>query len=199
MKKTLILFLLLCASAFGKAQNCITVNWSYFDNPSGDNIHWRLLVNWTANGTKHLRTTVLNYGDTVLNECYQTSGGGGTQTGTITYPITIPSGAVNLVGIFGRFTGTCGNGTECDGAQTLINNVLPIKITGVTARNIGNTTEVRFTIESVDGDNVLTLNAVLRNGTKRQYKIQMPDTVRAGQQWKIVIDNITQKYALIKL
>ena len=199
MKKTLITALLVCLVTFGKAQNCITVNWSYFDNPSGDNIRWRLLVNWSANGTKHLQTIALNSGDTILNECYQTSGGNGNQTGTITYPITISGGAGNLVGIFRRFTGTCGNGTECEVSQTLINNVLPIKITGVTAKNIGNNTEVRFRIESVDGDNVLTLNVVLRNGTKRQYKIQMPDTIKSGQQWKIVIDNVTQKYTLIKL
>jgi hypothetical protein len=200
MKKALSTLLLICLVAFGRAQNCITVNWSYFDNPSNDNIHWRLLVNWSADGTKHLRTTVTNYGDTVLNECYQVSnGGGGTQSGTITYNITIPTGNVNFVGTFRRFTGTCGNGTECSSAQSLINNVLPIKIMNVSAKNVGNTTEVKFRIESVDGDNLLTLNMFLKNGTKKVYKIQMPDNVIVGQNWKIVIDNITEKYTLIKL
>ena len=199
IKKFLSTILLLCSFVFSKAQNCITVNWAYFDNPSGDNIHYRLLVNWTADGRKNLKTTVTNFGDTVLNECYEVNTGGGNQTGTITYNITIPSGSVYLIGTFRRFTGTCGNGTECSGAQTLINNVLPIKITAVSAKNVGNTTEVKFNVESVDGDNIIKLNMLLANGTKKTYKIQMPDDVQSGQQWKIIIDNKTQKYTLIKL
>ena len=202
MKKVLSTLILLCLFAFSsKAQNCITVNWSYFDNPTGDNIHWRLLVNWSVDGTKHLNTIVTNYGDTVLNECYEVrNGGGGTLTGTSTYNITIPNGNVNFIGTFRRFTGTCGNGTECSGAQTLINNILPIYISNVSARNVSNNTEIKFTIQTIkDDDNIVTLNMVLKNGTKRQYKIQMPNDVKVGQAWKIVIDNITQKYTLIKL
>ena len=199
IKRFLSTLVLLCSFAFGKAQNCITVNWAYFDNPSGDAVHWRLLANWTADGTKHLNIVVTNYGDTVLNECYQVNTGPNNVSGTITYPITIPSGNANMIATFRRFTGTCGHGTECDAVQSLINNILPIHITAVSARNVGNNTEVKFTIESVDGDNLLTLNVFLKNGTKRVYKIQMPDSVRAGQQWKIVIDNKTQKYTLIKL
>jgi hypothetical protein len=201
MKKVLSTLLLLCLFTFSKAQNCITVNHALFTNPSGDNIHWVLTINWSADGTKHLSTTVTNYGDTVLNECLQVSnGGGGTLTGTTIYNIVIPNGHVNFIGKFRRFTGTCGNGTECDAAQSLINNILPIYITDVTARNVGINTEIRFTIQSIkDDDNIVTLNMVLKNGTKRQYKIQMPNDVRVGQVWKIVIDNKTQKYTLIKI
>jgi hypothetical protein len=199
IKKFLSTILLVCSLAFSKAQNCITVNWSYFDNPSGDNIHWRLLVNWSANGRKNLNTIVKNYNDTLLNECYEVNATNGNQSGTLTYNITIPSGNANLIGIFKRYTGTCGNGTECSSEQILINNVLPIKITGVSAKNIGSNTEVKFMIESVEGENVVTLNMLLANGTKKTYKIQMPVGVSTGQQWKIVIDNKTQKYTLIKL
>jgi len=205
MKKTSLTLLLIAGLFYGSltpcsAQNCITVNWAYFDNPSGDNIRWRLLVNWSANGTKHLVTTVTNHGDTVLSECYQTAGGGGTQSGTLTYLVTVPSGNVNFIGTFRRFTGTCGNGTECDIAQSLYNNVLPIRIHSVSAKNIGNTTEVRFTIESIDGqDNFVTISATLKNGTKRKYKIKMPDDAKPGQAWKVIINNLTQNYTLIKL
>ena len=202
MKKALSTLLLLCLFTFGsKAQNCITVNWAYFDNPTGDNIHWRLMINWSADGTKHLRTTITNYGDTVLNECYQVSnGGGGTQTGTLTYNVTIPNGRVDFKGTFRRFTGTCGNGTECGATQSLINNVLPIKATNVSAKNIGNNTEVKFTIETVEyDDNILRLSMTLKNGTKREYNIKMPVGVSAGQNWKIIINNLTNTYTLIKL
>jgi hypothetical protein len=200
MKKligTLLLFLMLST---GKAQNCITVNWSYFDNPSGDNIHWRLLVNWSANGTKHLKTIVTNYGDTILNECYQVRSSSGAQTGTFTYNITVPNGRVNFVGKFKRFTGTCGNGTECDGEQTLVNNILPIRVTEVSAKNIGNSTEVMFRVQTIDGyDNIVTLNMLLKNGSNRQFKIKMPDDVRPGQIWKITINNLTGEYKTNKL
>ena len=199
IKKFLSTILLVCSLASSEAQNCITVNWSYFDNPSGDNIHWRLLVNWSANGRKNLNTIVKNYNDTLLNECYEVNATNGNQSGTLTYNITIPSGNANLIGIFKRYTGTCSNGTECSSEQILINNVLPIKITGVSAKNIGSNTEVKFMIESVEGENVVTLNMLLANGTKKTYKIQMPVGVSTGQQWKIVIDNKTQKYTLIKL
>ena len=202
IKKFLSTFLLLCMFTFSsQAQNCITVNWAYFDNPTGDAIHWRLLINWSADGVKHLRTLVTNFGDTVLNECLQVSnGGGGTQTGTTTYTVTVPDGRVDFKGTFRRFTGTCGNGSECGGTQSLINNVLPIKATNISARNIGNNTEVRFTIETVEyDDNIVRLSMVLKNGSKREYNIKMPDGVMPGQNWKIIINNLTNTYTLIKL
>ena len=109
IKKFLSTILLLCSFAFSKAQNCITVNWAYFDNPSGDAVHWRLLANWSADGTKHLDILVTNYGDTVLRECYQVNTGPNAVSGTITYPITIPSGNANMFAALALLKAACAN------------------------------------------------------------------------------------------
>ena len=199
MKKTILTLLLIPAIIFAKAQNCIDVNYAYFDNPTGDQIHWRLVINWSANGTKHLIATVTNYGDTLLNDCYQVNGSNGNQSGTKIYNITVASGNVNFIAKIRRFTGTCCNGTECCPVNVVFHTVLPITLSKISARNIGNTTELQFTIEGVDGDNLITLNMVLKNGTKRLIKVQMPDSVGAGQIWKVVINNLTQTYTLVKL
>jgi len=199
MKKTILTLVLAATCMLTKAQNCIAVNWSYFDNPSGDNIHWRLLVNWSSDGTKNLNTIVTNYGDTVLSECYQVNSGPGTLSGTLTYNFTIPSGNVNLVGKFRRFTGTCGNGTECSSEQTLINNVLPIKFEYITARNSGNNTLITFKAASVEGENQITVQYQMKDGSMKKHAISLPSEIKAGDIWMITINNITNTYTAKKL
>lgn len=198
MKKIILVLLLFCSFFISKSQNCIKVQWSYFDNPSGDNIHWRLLVNYQSDGTKHLNTVVKNNGTIVLDTCFETVGGGQT-SGTLIYPLTLPNATFQtLSATFYRYTGRCGGGMVCDSAQNLVNNVLPIKVSFLYAKNVGNTTEVTFKVESID-DRTITFNFTLKSGTVKKYFVTLPETAKDGDTWKVIINNINGTYTTKKL
>lgn len=198
MKKIILGLLLLCSFVTTKSQNCIKVQWSYFDNPSGDNSRWRLLINYQSNGTKHLNTVIKDGNNTVLDTCFETVGNGQT-SGTLIYNFLAPNATFQtLTAKFYRYTGRCGGGTMCDGAQSLVNNVLPIKVSFLFAKNVKNTTEVTFKAESID-DRKITFNFTLKNGTVKKYFVTLPETARDGDTWKVIINNINGTYITQKL
>jgi hypothetical protein len=198
MKKIILGLLLLCSFVTTKSQNCIKVQWSYFDNPSGDNIHWRLLVNYQSDGTKHLNIIAKNNNVNVLDTCFETVGGGQT-SGTKIYNLVVPNATLqSLSATFYRYTGRCGGGTMCDSPQNLIDNVLPIKVSSLYAKNIGNTTEVTFKVESID-DRKITFNFTMKNGSIKKYYITLPDYAKDGDTWKVIINNINGTYITQKL
>lgn len=197
MKKTITLFLMLLGSTFTKAQNCIRVTSAQFENPSGDNITWRLVVSYTANGTKNLRTYVFNGVDTVVNSCFQTNNQ--TQTGQLVYDnIITTGGSAMLRARFVRRTGTCDNGTVCGDDQVVNDGVLDIKVANLSARNIKNTTEITFTILSVDNDPKIVFNFHMPNGEIEKREVVIPDA-RSGQTWKVIFDNNKKTYSAKKL
>lgn len=199
MKKTIALLLTLFSIAFTKAQSqsCITIVSSYFENPSGDNVTWRLVVNYSANGTKNLRTYVFRGNDTVVNTCFQTSNQ--TQNGTLIYDNIITSGGSSMLRArFIRRTGTCDNGTICGDDQTLVNGVLDIKITNISARNIKNTTEVMFKILSVDETHRIVFNFYMPNGEVQKREVKLP-YAKDGETWKVIFDNNKKTYSTQKL
>lgn len=185
--------------AFTKAQsqNCIRVTSAQFENPSGDNVNWRLVVNYTANGTKNLRTYVMNGADTVVNACFQTSNQ--TQTGTLVYDNIITTGGNSMLRVrFVRRTGTCDNGTACGNDQVINDGVLDIKIANISAKNIKNTTEIIFTVLSVDNDPTIIFNFYMPNGEIQKREVSLPEA-RPGQTWKVTFDNINKTYSAQKL
>ena len=197
MKKTIILLGLLCSFLFTHAQNCIRVTSAQFQNPSGDNVTWRLVVNYTANGTKNLRTYVFNGADTVINSCFQTTNQ--TQTGTLVYDSIITTGGSSMLRArFIRRTGTCDNGTSCADDQIINDNVLDIKIANLSARNIKNTTEITFTVLSVDDDPKIIFNFYMPNGEIEKREVVIPEA-RSGQTWKVTFDNTKKTYSTKKL
>lgn len=198
MKKQFVflIVLLLCVTIL-KAQNCITVVSSQFQNPSGDSTHWRLVINYVANGTKNLRTYVFNGGDTLVNACFQTSNQ--TQTGTITYDNIVTTWGSSLLSAkFIRRTGTCDNGAVCGAEQNLSGGVLDIKITNLYARNIKNTTEITFKVLSIDETARVSLNFYMPSGKIEKREVVLPQA-RPGDIWKVTFDNITKKYSTQKI
>lgn len=198
MKKTIILLGLLCSFLFTQAQNCIRVTSAQFENPSGDNVTWRLVVNYTANGTKNLRTYVFNGSDTVINSCFQTTNQ--TQTGTLVYDSIITTGGNSMLRVrFIRRTGSCDNGTVCADDQVINDNVLPIKLTNVYAKNVKNTTEITFTILTMDeGEDGFVFNFYMPNGEIQKREVSLPKA-RSGETWKVTFDNIKKTYSAQKL
>ena len=197
MKKTILSFLFAIGCITGKAQSCINVVSSQFTNPSNDGITWNLVINYTANGTKSLKTYVFVGTDTAINACFQTSVGN--NVGTITYDsIIAPGGLATLRAKFVRGTGTCGNGTSCGGDQDLVHNVLDIKITDLVARNIRNTTEVTFTILSIESTSSVYLNFYMPDGSVKKRRITLPGA-KSGQRWTVIYNNITDTYKPFKL
>ena len=197
MKKLLLTLILLFSILGMYAQSCITVISSSFTNPSGDDSTWRLTINYTANGVKNLKTYVFVDGDTVINACFQTSQG--TSNGSISYDgIIAPGGLLTLTAKFVRRTGTCDNGTSCDGDQVVINNTLDLKIANIYARNIGNITEITFKILSVDQNSRIIFNFYMPDGKIKKREIKLPNA-RNGQIWRILYNNITDTYTTNKL
>jgi hypothetical protein len=199
MKKTIALLLSLFSIAFTKAQSqsCITVVSSYFENPSGDNVTWRLVINYTANGTKNLRTYVFRGSDTLVNACFQTSNQ--TQNGTLIYDNLITSGGNStLRARFIRRTGTCDNGIVCGDDQIINDNVLDIKIANLSARNVRNNTEITFRVLSVDETQRIIFNFYMPNGELQKREVKLP-YARDGETWKVTFDNIKKTYTTQKL
>ena len=198
MKKLIISLLFLCLFFASKSQNCIKAQWAYFDNPSGDYLHWRLVLNYQSDGTKHLNIVVKNDVNVVLDTCFETIGNGQIN-GTVIYNMVIPNATFSsLSATFYRYTGRCGGGTMCGSAQSVINNVLPIKVSSLYAKNVGNTTEVIFKVESIDDRDIL-LNFTMKNGSVKKYNITLPETAKDGDTWKVVINNINGSYKTQKL
>jgi hypothetical protein len=197
MKKILLLLVLYVSTLTSTAQNCIRVTSAQFENPSGDNVTWRLVVNYTANGTKNLRTYVLNGSDTVVNSCFQSSNQ--TQTGQLVYDNIITTGGSSMLRVrFVRRTGTCDNGTVCGDDQVINDGVLDIKISNITARNIKNTTEITFTVLSIDDEPTIVFNFYMPNGEIQKREVSLPEA-RPGQTWKVTFDNIKKTYSAQKL
>lgn len=197
MKKTILSLLFAMGCIAGKAQSCITVLSSQFTNPSNDGVTWNLVINYTANGTKNLRTYVFVNSDTAVNACFQTSLGAG--TGTIIYDsIIAPGGLSTLRAKFVRRTGTCDNGTSCADDQDLIHNILDVKLTDLSARNIGNTTEIIFTVLSIESTSSVYLNFYMPDGSVKKRKIVLPGA-KSGQRWKVVYNNLNNEYKSFKL
>jgi hypothetical protein len=164
MKKTILSILLIASTMLSQAQNCIKVDSAKFTNPSGDNVTWKLTIYWSASGTKHLNTIITNAGDTVLNTCHEVRAQGNS-SGTIVYNnIITTGGSLMLRSYFTRWTGTCGNGTMCDSSQSLIFNVLPIKVEYITAINVDNSTLITFKVGAVEeGKNEISFVIVESN------------------------------------
>jgi hypothetical protein len=204
MKKTILSLLLIASTmllhAQCNAQNCIKVDSAKFTNPSGDNVTWKLTIYWSASGTKHLNTIITNAGDTVLNTCNEVRAQGNS-SGTIVYNnIITTGGSLMLRSYFTRWTGTCGNGTICDSSQSLIFNVLPIKVEYITARNVDNSTLITFKVGAVeDGKNEITVMYQMRNGSTKKRVIELPDEMNPGDIWMVTINNITNTYTTKKL
>ena len=197
MKKILLLLTLFVSTLTSIAQNCIRVTSAQFENPSGDSVTWRLVVNYTANGTKNLRTYVFNGADTVINSCFETTNQ--TQSGTLVYDSIITTGGnFMLRARFVRRTGTCDNGTACADDQIINDNVLDIKIANITARNIKNTTEITFTVLSIDEEPKIVFNFYMPNGEIQKREVSLPEA-RPGQTWKVTFDNIKKTYSAQKL
>ena len=154
-------------------------------------------VNYTANGTKNLRTYVLNGSDTVVNSCFQSSNQ--TQTGQLVYDNIITTGGSSMLRVrFVRRTGTCDNGTVCGDDQVINDGVLDIKISNITARNIKNTTEITFTVLSIDDEPTIVFNFYMPNGEIQKREVSLPEA-RPGQTWKVTFDNIKKTYSAQKL
>lgn len=199
MKKLLLTLIFGALLIATKAQNCIQVTSAAFTNPSGDNVTWRLTVNYVADGTKHLVTTVLVSGDTVRSTCFEARGSGVT-TGTLVYDnIIAPGGLPTLRAIFNRFTGTCGTGTECGSVQIVDNNVLDLKVELLDARNFNNDTRVTFKVLSIDETNAITFNFTLPNGKTKKHRIVLSETARPGDVWVVTVNNLDGSYTTKKL
>jgi hypothetical protein len=197
MKKILLLLTLFVSTLTSTAQNCIRVTSAQFENPSGDNVTWRLVVNYTANGTKNLRTYVFSGSDTLVNSCFQSSNQ--TQTGQLVYDNIITTGGSSMLRArFVRRTGTCDNGTVCGDDQVINDGVLDIKISNITARNIKNTTEITFTVLSIDDEPTIVFNFYMPNGEIQKREVSLPEA-RPGQTWKVTFDNIKKTYSAQKL
>ena len=183
-----------------KAQNCIKVDSAKFINPSGDSVTWKLVINWSADGTKHLNTIVTNAGDTVLNTCHEVRANNHA-SGVVVYDNIITTGGSSMLkSYFTRWTGSCGSGTQCDSAQTLILNVLPIKIEYIKARNVDNYTLITFKVGSVEeGKNEITVVYQMKDGHIKKRVIELPDEMNPGDIWMVTMNNITNTYTTKKL
>ena len=198
MKRILISFLLLLGVIASKSQ-CVIVNSAFFTNPSGDNQTFSLNINWTAEGTNHLVAYVMSSGDTIYTTCVQVSGLG---SGTSIYnDIQAPGGLITLSASFCRWTGPCGSGVKCGSDQIIPpGGVLDIKFERVIARYVdASTTEIIFNVASASGSRTLTFNLRMKSGAMKKYTIQMPQSVRAGETWKVTLNHVkgtytTQKY-----
>ncbi len=182
-----------------KTQNCIRVDSARFINPSGDSINWKLLVYWSANGTKNLNTIVTVGNDTIIDACNEVRGNNSSSGSFIFDNIVTTGGSSMLRCKFIRRTGTCNNGTTCDPYQELIGNVLPIKFDYITARNSGNNTLITFKVGAVEGENQITVKYQMKNGSTKKHVISLPSEIRAGEVWMITINNITNTYTSKKL
>ena len=197
MKKILLSTLLLLSTVLGQSQ-CVTVNSAFFTNPSGDNTTFSLNINWTAEGTNHLVAYVMSGADTIYTTCVQVSGIG---SGTSIYNgIVSPGGLPTLSASFCRWTGPCGSGVKCAPDQTIpAGGVLDIKFERITARYVdANTTEVIFKVATASTSKTLTFNLRMKSGTVKKYTIQMPQTVRTGDTWKVTLDHTKGTYTTIK-
>jgi hypothetical protein len=194
MKKVLLsLFLGLTLMFQGKSQNCITITSAILTNPSGDNITWRLTVNYAASGIKHFNTIVTVSGDTTIYTC--TESHGNNNTGVVIYNNIIAPGGLSTIHVrFNRYTGTCDNGTICGGSQCLDHNVLDLKIKPISARNVNNHTQVMFQVFSIDETNAITFNFTLPNNTVKKYRIILSEKARPGDIWLVTINNINGTY-----
>ena len=199
MKKLLLTVLLGMLLVTTQAQNCIRVTSAAFTNPSGDNVTWRLTLNYIADGTKHLVTTVLVSNDTVLTSCFETRGNNAT-TGTLIYDsIIAPGGLPTLRATIDRYTGGCGQGIKCDSSQSIINNVLELKVLLLDARNYNNDTRVTFKVLSIDETNAITFNFTLPDGKTKKHRIVLSDVARPGDVWVVTVNNIDGTYTTKKL
>jgi hypothetical protein len=199
MKKTLTLLIafVILNITNAKSQNCITVVSAAFTNPSGDNVTWRLSVNYSSNGTKNLRTYVFNGNDTLVNSCFQSSNR--ENIGTLIYDGIITNGGMSMLRTkFVRRTGTCDNGATCAEDQTIICNVLDIKIKNLYAKNIGNTTEATFDILSIDETHRITFNFYMPDGKIKRKSVLLPEA-KNNEKWKVVFDNTNGNYNAKKI
>jgi len=181
------------------AQNCIKATNAAFINPSNDKISWFLVINWESDGQKHMKVTV-NDGLTIYpTECFQ-SNSNGNSTGQQTYGPFITAGGNSTLGAkFERFTGTCNGGTSCGATQILHpGGGLPIKFGLIKAENIGQNTIITFQAESTDNENEVIINFMMKDGTKKFYKVILWDKLKLSDTWEITINNITNKYTFKK-
>lgn len=199
MRKILITLLLILGITFGYSQ-CITINSATFSNPSGDNVTWNMSVRWTAYGQQHFKAIVRNGLDTLLNICSEINRAG-TTSGTFIYDsIITPGGYTQLVATFKRYNGLCGSGIPCGDDTTIItSNPLSIKFEQITARNVGNITQVIFKLGEVDNVNYLHFNFTLPSGLTRRHKIYFPSKLKPNDTWQVEIDNLTGLYTTKKL
>jgi len=103
-----------------------------------------------------------------------------------------------LRAVFVRRTGTCDNGTICGSDQSISDGVLDIKITKLSARNIGNTTEITFTILSIDETSQVVFNFYMPNGQVEKREVIL-EKARPGEVWKVRFNNIKKTYKKKKL
>ena len=199
MKKIIITLLLALGITYGYSQ-CININSATFSNPSGDNVTWSLSVRWTAYGQQHFKAIVRNGTDTLLNICSEINRAGTTSGAFIYDSIITPGGYTQLVVTFKRYDGLCGSGIPCGDDTTVITtNPLNIKFQQITARNIGNTTQVIFKIGEVNNIDNLDFNFTLPSGLVRRHKIYFPSVLKPNQTWQVDIDNLTGLYTIKKL
>lgn len=199
MKNILFLLLFTLGITFTFAQ-CITINSATFSNPSGDNVTWNMSVRWTAYGQQHFKAIVRNGSDTILNICSEINRAG-TTSGTFIYDsIITPGGYTQLIATFMRFNGLCGSGVSCGDDTTIItSNPLNIKFQQITARNLGNTTQVIFKVGEVSDVDYLDFNFTLPSNLKRRHRINFPSKLKSNQTWQVDIDNVTGFYTIKKL
>jgi hypothetical protein len=194
MKKLFLFLAFSLATLLSYSQNCIEVVNATLTNPSNNNTSWKLTIDWTSSGTKHLLIKVLVGNDTVINTCHQSQGQN--RTGTLVYDINSPNGLSAIRVILDRNTGTCNNGTSCGSTVTITNGVLPLKISELSARNVGVYTNITFKVLSLDKVNSLKVNYVMEDGTKKYFDITLPNTIREGQYMTISINNKTGNYTI---
>ncbi len=202
MNKTLLTLLFLFLSLFTFSQsNCITVNSAVFTNPSGDDTTFTLTINWSTRGMNHLVTYVMSGNDTIYDACTQVSNPG-SSSGSITYNnIIAPGGLTTLSAVFERWSGPCGNGSICGPNQFIPRGgVLNIKLEKIIARRINSyTTEIRFKVASSFGSKNTTFSLKMKSGEIKKYNVQMPQNLRAGESWMVVLNHKTGSYTTIKL
>jgi hypothetical protein len=194
MKKLLLFLAFSVVTLLSYSQNCIQVVNATLTNPSNNNTSWKLTIDWTSAGTKHLLIKVLVGNDTVINTCHQSQGQN--RAGTLVYDVNSPNGLSAIRVILDRNTGTCNNGTSCGSTVTITNGVLPLKISNLSARNVDMYTHITFKVLSLDKENRLKVNYVMEDGTKKYFDIILPDTLIEGKFVTISINNKTGNYTI---
>jgi hypothetical protein len=137
--------------------------------------------------------------DTIYTTCVQVSGLG---SGTSIYNgIVAPGGLPTLSASFCRWTGPCGSGVKCAPDQTIpAGGVLSIKFERVTARMIS-PTNIEITIKAATSFDSKTVffNLRMRNNTIRKFKVLMPNNIKAGETWKVILNHTNGEYSTLKL